>query len=387
MTSQSTDTVASATTTPTIDWRTIGRIFLKAAVLFVALNLLFAACRPLESLGNLSLYNNILPGRLRLPYGERPAEDFNLTLSNLPAMSAAHVWNRPAADDEFRVLLLGDSGIWGWFLPNEHTLAGQLNEMKLTAADGRRIVVYNLGYPIMSLTKDMVILDEMLAGSRPDLILWPVTLQSFYRPRQLDHPLLYENPNRVRELIEQYDLGLDLSDSRFVDRSFVQESIIGRRRELADLLRLQAWGVAWAATGLDQAIPEEITLRKSDFEPDDSWLDITEPRTLTDDDLAFDVLVGGGSRAGTIPLIIINEPMFIGDGLNSDVRYNTFYPRWAYDQYRQMLGETAIANNWNYIDLWNAIPPEEFTDTPVHLTRRGNQLFAALLRDYLTGRS
>ena len=386
MTSQSTDTVASATTTPTIDWRTIGRIFLKAAVLFVALNLLFAACRPLESLGNLSLYNSILPGRLRLPYGERPAEDFNLTLSNLPAMSAAHVWNRPAADDEFRVLLLGDSGIWGWFLPNEHTLAGQLNEMKLTAADGRRIVVYNLGYPIMSLTKDMVILDEMLAGSRPDLILWPVTLQSFYRPRQLDHPLLYENPNRVRELIEQYDLGLDLSDSRFVDRSFVQESIIGRRRELADLLRLQAWGVAWAATGLDQAIPEEITLRKSDFEPDDSWLDITEPRTLTDDDLAFDVLVGGGSRAGTIPLIIINEPMFIGDGLNSDVRYNTFYPRWAYDQYRQMLEETAIANNWNYIDLWNAIPPEEFTDTPVHLTRRGNQLFAALLRDYLTGR-
>ena len=387
MTSQSTDTVASATTTPTIDWRTIGRIFLKAAVLFVALNLLFAACRPLESLGNLSLYNNILPGRLRLPYGERPAEDFNLTLSNLPAMSAAHVWNRPAADDEFRVLLLGDSGIWGWFLPNEHTLAGQLNEMKLTAADGRRIVVYNLGYPIMSLTKDMVILDEMLAGSRPDLILWPVTLQSFYRPRQLDHPLLYENPNRVRELIEQYDLGLDVSDSRFVDRSFVQESIIGRRRELADLLRLQAWGVAWAATGLDQAIPEEITLRKSDFEPDDSWLDITEPRTLTDNDLAFDVLVGGSSRAGTIPLIIINEPMFIGDGLNSDVRYNTFYPRWAYDQYRQMLGETAIANNWNYIDLWNAIPPEEFTDTPVHLTRRGNQLFAALLRDYLTGRS
>ena len=387
MTSQSTDTVASATTTPTIDWRTIGRIFLKAAVLFVALNLLFAACRPLESLGNLSLYNSILPGRLRLPYGERPAEDFNLTLSNLPAMSAAHVWNRPAADDEFRVLLLGDSGIWGWFLPNEHTLAGQLNEMKLTAADGRRIVVYNLGYPIMSLTKDMVILDEMLAGSRPDLILWPVTLQSFYRPRQLDHPLLYENPNRVRELIEQYDLGLDLSDSRFVDRSFVQESIIGRRRELADLLRLQAWGVAWAATGLDQAIPEEITLRKSDFEPDDSWLDITEPRTLTDNDLAFDVLVGGSSRAGTIPLIIINEPMFIGDGLNSDVRYNTFYPRWAYDQYRQMLEETAIANNWNYIDLWNAIPPEEFTDTPVHLTRRGNQLFAALLRDYLTGRS
>lgn len=386
VTGQSTDSTASTTIVPNPDWRTIGRILLKAAILFVALNLLFAACRPLENLGRLSLYNNMLPGRLRLPYGERPAEDFNLTLSNLPAMKGAHVWERPPANDEFRVLLIGDSGIWGWFLPNADTLAGQLNEMNLITADGRRIVVYNLGYPIMSLTKDLVILDEVLAGTQPDLILWPVTLQSFYRPRQLDHPLLYENPDRVRRLIKQYDLELDVNDSRFVDRSFLQESIVGRRRDLADLLRLQAWGVAWAATGIDQAIPEEITLRKSDFEPDESWLDISEPRILTDDDLAFDVLAGAISRAGDIPLVVINEPIFISDGVNSDIRYNAFYPRWAYDQYHQLLGETAAANDWPYIDLWDAIPPEEFTDTPVHLTRRGNQLFATLLIDYLTGR-
>lgn len=386
VTDQTTNPIISATSVPNLNWRTIGRIFLKAAILFVALNLLFAACRPLESLGRLSLYNNLLSGRLRLPYGERPAEDFNLTLSNLSAMTAAHAWDSPTADDEFRVLLLGDSGIWGWFLPNEHTLAGQLNEMELTAADGRRIVVYNLGYPIMSLTKDLVILDEALAGSRPDLIVWPVTLQSFYRPRQLDHPLLYENPDRVRGLIEEYDLGLDVDDPRFVDRSLLQESIVGRRRDLADLLRLQAWGVAWAATGIDQAIPEEITLRKSDFEAEDSWLDITVPRSLTDDDLAFDVLVGAIARAEEIPLIIINEPIFISDGDNSNIRYNTFYPRWAYDQYRQVLSERAAANNWDYIDLWDAIPPEEFTDTPVHLTGHGNQLFAELLKDYLIGR-
>ncbi len=301
-------------------------------------------------------------------------------------MMAAHAWNRPAAEDEFRVLLIGDSSIWGWFLPNDHTLAGQLNDMELTTADGRRIVVYNLGYPIMSLTKDLVILDEALAVSRPDLILWPVTLQSFYRPRQLDHPLLYDNPDRVRNLIEEYDLRLDVDDPRFADRSFLQESIAGRRRDLADLLRLQAWGVAWAATGRDQAIPEEITLRKSDFEPDESWLDIAAPRPLTDDDLAFDALAGGVSRAGEIPLVLINEPVFISGGANSDVRYNAFYPRWAYDQYRRVLSETAAVNHWTYIDLWNAIPPEEFTDTPVHLTRHGNQLFAELLRDYLIGR-
>ena len=63
--------------------------------------------------------------------------------------------------------------------------------------------------------------------------------------------------------------------------------------------------------------------------------------------------------------------MFISSGLNSDLRYNSFYPRWAYDQYRQLLQETAVTNNWNYLDLWDSIPPAEFTDTPVHLTPEG----------------
>ena len=36
--------------------------------------LLFAAFLPLEGLGRLSLYNWLLPGRQRLPYGENPAE-------------------------------------------------------------------------------------------------------------------------------------------------------------------------------------------------------------------------------------------------------------------------------------------------------------------------
>ncbi|MCZ7670394.1 MAG: hypothetical protein M5U34_26160 [Chloroflexi bacterium] len=47
--------------------------------------------------------------------------------------------------------------------------------------------------------------------------------------------------------------------------------------------------------------------------------------------------------AGDVPVLLINEPMFISSGRNSDLRYNAFYPRWAYDQYREMLGETAVA--------------------------------------------
>lgn len=370
-----------------MDWRTISRIIVKAAVLFVALNIMFAACRPVEQLGGVSLYNWLIPGRQRLPYGEVPQRDYNLTINNIPAMFAAHEWDRPKREDEFRVLLIGDSGTWGWFLRNDDTLAGQLNAMELEAADGRRVIVYNLGYPVMSLTKDLVLLDEALTRSQADLILWPVTLQSFARGRQLEHPLLHENAERVRAIIDNYDLALDKADERFVARTFLEESLTGRRRDLADLLRLQAWGFAWATTGRDQDIPEVIPLRKSDLEADESWLDIPTPRPLETDDLSMDVLAAGAKRAGATPIIIINEPIFISEGLNNDIRYNSFYPRWAYDEYRTLLGDTAAAEGWTYLDLWDAVPATEFTDTPVHLTANGTQLLAELVSAAVFGKS
>jgi lysophospholipase L1-like esterase len=361
-----------------LDWPTLGRIALKALLLFALLNAAFAAVRPLEALGRLSLYNGPFPGRARLPYGEVPADDYNLTLNNVPAMFSTHELARPKAADEFRVLLIGDSGTWGWFLENDDTLAGQLNALGLRAADGRRVVVYNLGYPVLALTKDLLLLDSAL-GYDPDLVLWPVTLQSFARHRQLDHPLLQQNAGRVRDLIARYDLALDPLDARLVVRTRLEETLVARRRDLADLLRLQALGLAWAATSIDQAIPADIILRQSDLEADESWLDVAGPRPLTDDDLTFDVLRAGLARAGSVPVLVINEPIYVSDGANSDVRYNSFYPRWAYDQYRDLLAQKAAAEGWRYLDLWDAIPPAEFTDTPVHLTPAGTRLLAGRL--------
>lgn len=384
MTEIAPDTTPDIAPHSSVNWPMLGRIILKAAVLFILLNVVFAVARPVERLGGLSLYNSVFPGRLRLPYGEVPAESYNLTLSNLPAMFASHAISRPAAPDEYRVLLIGDSATWGWFLRNEDTLAGRLNALGLRV-DGRRVVVYNLGYPVMSLTKDLLLLDEALARTDADLILWPVTLQSFARERQLDHPLLHDNAGRVRDLIRRYGLDLDPADPRFVDRGFAQETLVARRRDLADLLRLQSYGLAWAATGYDQAIPADITPRANDLEPDESWLGVKAERPLTEADLAFDALRAGLARAGNVPVVLVNEPMFVTGGANSDVRYNSFYPRWAYDQYRRMLAEAAAAGGWTYLDLWDAIPPEEFSDTPVHLTPAGMGQFAEQLAGALVG--
>jgi hypothetical protein len=172
-------------------------------------------------------------------------------------------------------------------------------------------------------------------------------------------------------LIERYGLDLDTADERFVEPSWWERTIVGQRRPLADWLRLQLYGFSWGATGVDTAVPAEVTLRQSDFEEDVSWLDYGEPVGLTGKELALDVLAAGVERAGEAPVWIVNEPIYVSSGQNSDLRYNAWYPRWAYDAYREVMGETAEGNGWLYLDLWDVIEPAEFTDSPVHLTAAG----------------
>lgn len=359
-------------------WGFIARVVVKAGALFLLVNVLFAACQPLSTLGRLSLYNTLLPGRDRLPYGENPAQSYTISLNNIPAMFASHSVSRPKAEDEFRVILLGDSATWGWLQTNEETLAGQINAGNHTLPDGRRVVAYNVGYPIMSLMKDLLLLDAVL-DYQPDLIVWLITLESFPRDKQLFPPLVQNNAETVRRLIADYDLNLDPEDPRLVEASFLENTLIGQRRALADLLRYQLYGFSWAATGIDQYW-ETYTPLSRDYDNDPlRWQDFTTPQPLTEAELAFDVLLAGRAMAGDVPVVLVNEPMFISDGLNSDLRYNFFYPRWAYDAYRALLIDTIQAHDWPLLDTWDSIPPQHFTDSPVHMTSEGTRLFAEML--------
>jgi hypothetical protein len=195
----------------------------------------------------------------------------------------------------------------------------------------------------------------------------------------LTPPLVLNNPERMERLVERFNLEVDLNDGGFVRPSFLEQTIVGQRRPLADLLRLQLYGFSWMATGIDQNIPEEITLRQSDFEADISWQGFEVPQPLGEQELALDVLAAGFALAGDVPLVLVNEPMFVSDGQNSDLRYNSFYPRWAYDAYRDLLAAEAAENGWDYLDLWDSIPPEAFSDTPVHLTPDGVKMLTMFL--------
>ena len=96
--------------------------------------------------------------------------------------------------------------------------------------------------------------------------------------------------------------------------------------------------------------------------------------------LLLDHLHAGVVLSGNIPVLFVNEPMFIASGRDSDLNYNSAYPRWAYDQYRAILSSEAAANGWNYADLWNALPQADFSDNPLHLTPAGERLLAQKLQ-------
>jgi len=266
------------------------RILIKTLLIFIVLNLLLAAGNPLHTLERVSLYNHVFPGRERFPFGEDPQQAYNFSLYSLEAMFAAHELSgqpTPAPAGEYRLLLLGDSSVWGTLLKPEETLAGQINALGLKTCDGRTVRAYNLGYPTLSVTKDLMILDEARSLGT-DLVIWPVTLEGLMRDRQLASPLAANNAARIRALIDTYHLPLNPRDPTFVDATFWQNTIVGQRRALADLIRLQAYGALWAATGVDQEYPDDYPAAQRDLDAKTDYHGLNGP-DLPADALLLDV--------------------------------------------------------------------------------------------------
>jgi hypothetical protein len=356
-----------------MDSHFLRNVILKGLAIFVVLNLALAVVDP-AGLGRISIYNHLVPGRKRFPFGEDSSQSYNLSLFNLDAMFSSQVIaGRPKPIDEYRVIVVGDSSTWGILLHPEETLAGLLDTAHLTLC-GRTVHAYNLGYPSISLTKDLMLLDYAMRY-KPDLVIWPVTLEAFPADKQLSSPLVANNAGRMDELIARYHLQLDPNDPALVQETFWDKTILGQRRSLADLFRLQMYGVMWAATGIDQTYPVDYQPTQADFTTDVTFHAMHPPQN-TGSQLAFDVLEAGFQAAGKIPVMLVNEPMLIGTGQNSQLRYNFLYPRWAYDQYRQLLSAKAQANGWDYLDLWDLVPADQFTNSAIHMTPAGEAMLA-----------
>lgn len=336
---------------------------------FGLLTALWQVCQPLDVLNRISLYNSVFPGRERLPFGESPQTAYNFSIGSLDAAFASHKINKagPKDSENLRVILIGDSSSWGTLLRPEETLCGQLDGKNLS--DGKMIHCYNLAYPTLSLAKDYLLLNRAMEYE-PDLLIWPMTLESFPNDKQTDNALIQANWDEYRSLFpeKQQEVRID---------SLMKKSIWGQRRAVADWLRLQLYGMMWAGTGIDQDYPETYPLPKIDLENDNTYHDIEGP--LPESVLSWDVLKKGIERAGSIPVMLINEPMLISNGENSKIRYNYYYPREAYDSWHEELISRSAEYNWLLVDLWDRLETEDFTNSAIHYNADGASLLADII--------
>ena len=346
------------------------RVLIKALCLFALINVSY----PLfgSQIAGVSAYNSLFPGRTRLPFG---GDSFSVMVDSIDPMFASHLISAPKGRDEFRVVLIGDSAIWGENLGAYEVISEQWNGLDMQCG-GKVIKAYNLGYPHPSVVKDLVILEKSLEYE-PDIIVWFVTLNTL-NPRQVN-PFLVANRERVVDILNTYEIAFQQDERlRQTEPQFFSRTLIGQRSVLARQIKLQLLGIIWMATDNDSnRLAEEPP---SDFAVGDSpryrGLDASGDITSL---LLFSALEAGIDMAGPVPVLIANEPIFIAREQDATVRYNGMYPRWAYDQYRSALTERAQSRAWNYLDLWDAIPREYFSDAGVHRSARSEPLLIQAL--------
>ena len=97
------------------------------------------------------------------------------------------------------------------------------------------------------------------------------------------------------------------------------------------------------------------------------------------DSLMLQIISAGFDIAGDVPVVLVNEPIFLAEGRNHDIRYNAIYPRWIYDEYRVFMTEWAENKKYPYLDYWNALPPDGFSDQNFHRSSQGEQRLAEML--------
>jgi hypothetical protein len=285
-------------------------------------------------------------------------------------MFTSHRIHARKSRNEYRLALIGDSSVWGEGLGAQEVISEQWNRMNVSCGN-QTIRAYNLGYPHPSVVKDLVILDKALEYE-PDLIVWFVTLNTLISQRA--NPFLVANRERTASLLKAYEIsfkqGKDLVER---EPTLFEKTLIGQRSNVARRIKLQMLGIIWTATGADtNTLAEDVDPPDFDIE-DDSRYRGMGPSEDIKKLLLLDALAAGHDLAGSVPIIIVNEPMFIAPKANKMVRYNDTYPRWAFDQYRAAIAAQAGRSGWNYLDLWNAIPPKYFLDASLHLGPEGER--------------
>jgi hypothetical protein len=329
---------------------------------FVGFNLLYLIVQPLDR--GITLYNSVFPGRLRLAYVKEGHSALMVNEYRLSRLLADHVLSRPKQADEYRILMLGSSELWGDSNLADETAPVMLDRMGIQREDGKIIHAYNLGYVWPNTFKDLMILTYTLKHlpDQPDAVVLFVNNKSF----QIvigSHPLYADNADLGVELIERYHIqGIDAPPLYAAASSaprWVRHSFIGERDDLAYWLINQLFSVAWWATGRDLIQPPRMPEQTSRAQIDSWSLDYQ----------------------GVLEA-------FAALSVEYHFEFSIVVPPSNYDSsvFVDALSEKTQPLTIPLLDCSDLLPPEEFTDLSLHFTAAGHQRLAQEIARWLEGR-
>ena len=357
----------------------------KALVLLLVFDVLQASLHLERRVENLSIYRFFVPPLSRIDIlRDYPSQ----VMWPLKPLLDAHRIARKKGPDEFRVAVLGDSGSFDLFSPARDAIPGQISRLG-AAIGGRKMVAYNLSYHTPNTLKDLVVLRHALRRD-PDAIVWFVTLYDLAEDtpppfRHFVHLILRSNDDDVCDLAAEYGLSTwEIRQMRCGQRPWWRDSLWleggGRYRDFALLL---------ARGFLDALVPGDPSDTYMARRP---WIGLSplpEVPLFSDrgpDDppmpnARWQTLEAGAKMAAArgVPLLVVNDPIFAASGPLSAREYNSFYARAIYDRYRDALAQYCGRRAIPLLDLWDALPPREFDNTPQHYLPEGSARIARLV--------
>ena len=347
----------------------MARVFAKAVGLLLIVDLVLVATDvdPLTSLTTWNTWGLVGHGSTRLYTtsgdlpGQLPAE----------ALLAAHALAyAPKTSGEYRIIVLGDSAVYGWRLSDEEAFTGQLNAQDLHV-DGKRVVAYNLGYPVPDVPRDVVFLDTALRY-KPDMVIWFVSLIGLRGADPAANRVdLDVNRSHLRRIADRFGL------QNWFDAQFAPEPPWVRWVAIHDPGTLAVWLDSLLSPLGPSAATQPMARIGGNPVPKAAMFYTGQPDVAVPND-SWGFLSAGSTLAADVGtrLLLVNEPILVGIGPNSHLNYDEFYERALYDAYREALSGYEQRHHIWSVDLWNVVPAQYFTDSAHHMDAVGWKIVA-----------
>jgi hypothetical protein len=286
-------------------------------------------------------------------------------------------WRTSRRPGEIRVVLAGNSSVYGFPLPVKKTFGHLVN--RDFAHRGVPAHLFNLGFAATYQLKDALVIHEALRYD-PDVILYPVTLAEFHHvaPVLLRHvhqffdsniaalaALVVDLPPGLEEVLTRYRVVLEVHRSLlgWLDHlkesgEFLRRVVQRHARSLAPRVNPPSAPVQSVGRQTTYDCPARMADFSQEFSGWQSW-NILAYLEYVRNTRGVDVMV--------VNWPVAHEP--VGDC------YNVRYPAAAFAEYNTWLREETAARGLRYVDLHDLLPPRAFLDS-LHVGPSGHRQIA-----------